>query len=246
MSRLGIISRTIILTFLLAFKSTETKSEIYAVDVSRMKFERTFYKSDDFITAIDLHPTKTNLICGANYSGRIFIHDILRRKQVMESHLQLQKRKSSTSDIDVIECPHVFIMKYSHEGHHLICGMENGLLLILDPDILTELSTIKLSSARILDLKFSEDSSFLATYVNLSNHNNFIKSMLKLLIDRTNCQQLFCCIVMTLIVVAGWHLENSISIRSQFVTSFSFNNLIRFLNRRQSSCRDWFHWHKIE
>jgi hypothetical protein len=153
-----------------------------------MRFERVFYKSDDFITAIDLHPTKQNLICGANYSGRIFIHDFLRRKQVVENQLQLQKRKCSTSDIDVIEIPHVFVMKYSQEGHHLMCGMENGFLLILDPDILTELYSLNLSKAKLVDIKYSQDSSFAAIYVNLILYHTHNKITQYCLIYRMNCR----------------------------------------------------------
>lgn len=131
-----------------------------------MKFERVFYKSDDFITAIDLHPTKCNLICGANYSGRIFLHRISRRhNQVVEHQLKLQKRKSSTSDTDIIEIPHISCIAFSPQGHDLMCGTAAGTLIHLDPDILVELSSINLSTAPLVDIKFSFESSFAVVYV---------------------------------------------------------------------------------
>lgn len=131
-----------------------------------MKFERIFYKSDDFITAIDLHPTKRNLICGANYSGRVFLYRITRRhNQVVEHQLKLQKRKSSTSDTDIIEIPHVSCIAFSPQGHDLMCGTDSGLLVHLDPDILVELSSVSLSTAALVDIKFSSDSQFAVVYV---------------------------------------------------------------------------------
>lgn len=149
--------------------SAETKSDIFSVDVSLMKFNRIFYKSDDFITAIDVFPQNRNLICCGNYSGRIFIYDYERKVQVVENQLKLNKRKISTSDTDVIEIPHVSTITFSYDGHHLLCGLESGMIVVLDPNVVTELTSINVSQFAILCIKFSPDSSFAMLYVRLFN-----------------------------------------------------------------------------
>jgi WD40 repeat protein len=144
----------------------ETKSDVFSVDVSQMKFNRIFYKSDDFITAIDLFPSSTRtLICCGNYSGRIFVFDYAKKTHVVENRLKLQKRKSSTSDTDIIEIPHISALAFSHDGYHLLCGLENGSLKVLDPNVLLELKSINVNHAAIKAIKFSPDSSFVTLYV---------------------------------------------------------------------------------
>ena len=143
-------------------QSTETKSDIFSVDVAQMKFNRIFFKSDDFITAFDVN---RNSICCANYSGRIFVYDFVKRTQVVENQLKLQKRTSSTSDTDTFETPHVSTIAFSLDGCHLLCGFENGSLVVLDPDVLHEVKTMFVSNGRIVAIKFSPDSCFVTLYV---------------------------------------------------------------------------------
>lgn len=130
-----------------------------------MKFNRIFYKSDDFITAIDLHPSNQNLVCCANYSGRLFLYDYEKKSQVVENRLKLQKRRSSTSDIETIGIPHVTTIAFSPDALHLMCGLENGTLILLDPIVLHELHCIHLNRQPIAAIKFSPDSSFVTLYV---------------------------------------------------------------------------------
>lgn len=134
-----------------------------------MKFDRIFYKSDDFVTAIDMCPTNPNLIGCANYSGRVCLIDFERKVQVVESRLKLRKRQSAKSDTDVVEIPHVTAMAFSPDGHHLLCGLHNGSLVALDPNILHELKSINAAQHPIKALKFSSDSSFVAIYVSKIN-----------------------------------------------------------------------------
>ena len=93
------------------------------------------------------------------------MYDYKKKRQVAENRLKLQKRKSSTSDVDTIEIPHVSELAFSHDGHNLLCGLENGILIALDPNILHELRTISLTRQRIEAIKFSPDSTFVAVYV---------------------------------------------------------------------------------
>lgn len=130
-----------------------------------MKFNRIFYKSDDFITAIDVHPLNRNLICCGNYSGRLFIYDYERKTQIVENRLKLQKRRSSTSDTETIRTPHISAISFSPDGFHLICGLATGSLVVLDPSVLHELKCIHLNHQPIAAVKFSPDSSFIAIYV---------------------------------------------------------------------------------
>jgi WD40 repeat protein len=138
-----------------------------------MKFNRIFFKSDDFITAIDVMSTNRNLICCANYSGRIFLYDYAKKIQVVENRLKLQKRKSSTSDTDTFETPHVSALAFSHDGRHLLCGLENGTIITLDPNVLHEVKVLNLSHDRIVAIKFSPDSSFVTLYVRNFSLRNF-------------------------------------------------------------------------
>lgn len=130
-----------------------------------MKFTKIFYKSDDFITAMDIFPLNKKLICTANYSGRLVLYDYAKRVQVIEHQLKLRKRKSSISDIDVIEIPHVSALAFSRNGHHLFCGLDNGTLICLDVDVLRELRSFNLLHSEIVTIKFSPDSFFLVAYV---------------------------------------------------------------------------------
>lgn len=130
-----------------------------------MKFNRIFFKSDDFVTAIDICPSNHNLICCANYSGRIFLINYERKIQIIESQLKLRKRKSTKSDTDIVEIPHVEILAFSPDGHHLLCGLHNGTLIVLDPNVLHELKSLSVSQRPIKAIKFSPDSSFATLYV---------------------------------------------------------------------------------
>lgn len=157
-----------------SISSAETKSDIFSVDVKQMKFNRIFHKSDDFITAIDVMPSsRANLICCANYSGRIFVYDYAKKTQVVENRLKLQKRKSSTSDTDTFETPHVSALAFSHDGRHLLCGLESGSLVILDPSVLHEVKAMNVSNDRIVAIKFSPDSSFVTLFVRICRFRKF-------------------------------------------------------------------------
>lgn len=147
------------------FLPTETKSDVFSVDVSLMKFKQTFYRSDDFLTAIDISPSNQNLICCANYSGRIFIYSYEKKIQVVENRLKLQKLKSATSDTEIIEIGHVSVMSFSPDGFHLMCGLENGSIITLDPNILHELESFNLTQHPIVGIKFSPDSKFVTIFV---------------------------------------------------------------------------------
>lgn len=89
----------------------------------------------------------------------------MKKIQVVENQLKLQKRKSSTSDTDTFETPHVSALAFSHDGHHLMCGLENGTLIILDPNVLHEVKSMNVSHEQIVAIKFSPDSSFVTLYV---------------------------------------------------------------------------------
>lgn len=144
-----------------------------------MKFNKLFYCSDDFITAIDLYPNRS-LVCCANYSGRIFIYDYVKKKQVVENQLKLQRRNVSSSDTETIEIPHVSAISFAPNGHHLLCGLENGTLISLDPNILHELQAINANNDSISAIKFSPDSAFVTLYVRVYftlktvNWNNYV------------------------------------------------------------------------
>lgn len=153
------------LKFSFQIYSKESKSDVISVDVSQMKFSRIFHRSDDFLTAIDISPSNKNLICCANYSGRIFLYDYEKKIQVVENRLKLQKRKSSSSDTEIIEIAHVTVICFSFNGHHLICGLENGSIILLDPNILHELQSFHLTNYPINGMMFSPDSTFITIYV---------------------------------------------------------------------------------
>lgn len=149
--------------FLIFFPAT--KSELYFVDFLAMKFDKIFYKCDDYITAFDVFPLNEKLICCGNYSGRIFFYNFERRKLTMENQINLQKRKSSTSDTEVFEVAHISCLTFSFNGRHLFCGLENGNIIQLEPNILTVQSTFKHSHCKIVSMKFSKDSTFMVFYV---------------------------------------------------------------------------------
>lgn len=159
------------LFFFLFSISTETQNEIYAVNFSKMKFTKVFFKSDDYITAMDVFPLNKKLICCANYSGRLVLYDYHKKVQIIENQLKLRKRKSSMSDVDVIEIPHISTLAYSRNGHHLMCGLENGTVICLDPDVLHEIRSFNVMQNEIAQIKFSSDSFFVAIYV---SHNMLI------------------------------------------------------------------------
>ncbi|KAL7050099.1 hypothetical protein ACKWTF_003956 [Chironomus riparius] len=142
----------------------QTQNEIYAVNFTKMKFTKVFFKSDDYITAMDVFPLNKKLICCANYSGRIVLYDYDKKVQIIENQLKLRKRKSSMSDMDVIEIPHISTLAYSRNGHHLMCGLENGTVLCLDPDVLHEMRSFNVMQSEIAQIKFSPDSFFVAIY----------------------------------------------------------------------------------
>jgi WD40 repeat protein len=95
------------------------------------------------------------------------LYDYGRKVQVIDNQLKLRKRKSSVSDVDVIEIPHVTAIAYSRNGQHLMCGLANGTILKLDPNILTELGSYNVTQEHIMSIKFSPDSLFMTVYVNL-------------------------------------------------------------------------------
>ena len=130
-----------------------------------MKFEKVFYKCDDYITAFDVFPLNEKLICCGNYSGRIFFYDFERKKLTMENQINLQRRKSSTSDTEVIEVAHISCLTFSINGRQLFCGLENGNIIKLEPNILTVQSTYRHSHVKIVSIKFSRDSTFMVFYV---------------------------------------------------------------------------------
>ncbi|CAO1310660.1 unnamed protein product [Diamesa hyperborea] len=78
--------------------------------------------------------------------------------------INLQRRKSSTSDTEVIEVAHISCLTFSINGRHLFCGLENGNIIQLEPNILTVQSTFKHSHVKIISIKFSKDSTFLVFY----------------------------------------------------------------------------------
>lgn len=130
-----------------------------------MKFTKTFYNSDDYITAIDIFPSQGNLVCCANNSGRVFLYDFEKKALAVETRLKLRKRKGSTSDTDIIELPHVTVISFSPDGHHLFCGLQTGSLVALDPNVLVEINSFNLTQSPIACVKFSPDSTFVAVYV---------------------------------------------------------------------------------
>lgn len=131
-----------------------------------MKFNRQiFYRSEDIIKALDVYPLNSKLICCGNYSGRIFIYDCERKVMTIDVQLMMQKRKNSTSDIVVHEMPHISAIRYSPNGHHLFCGMENGQLISLDPNIAAQLKSYDVLQSKIISIKFSLDSIFMTVYV---------------------------------------------------------------------------------
>jgi len=200
--------------------STESRSDVFSVDVAQMEFKRIFYRSDDSITAIDLDPSRRNLICCANYSGRVFIYDFERKTQLVENRLRLQKRKSSTSDTDIIETPHVTALAYSPDGHHLLCGLANGAIIALDPTVLFELAHYKLNRDPIAAIKFSPDSSFVTVYV--SSLTKFLSNFIKFPVRRTRNLQSLYCITTSQPVMVGRFWEKSDFTPSQSATFCSF------------------------
>jgi len=132
-----------------------------------MKFTKVFYKSDDFITSIDVFPLNRKLLCCANYSGRVFLYDYERKVIAMENQLSLQKMKSSTSDTEVIEVPHVSVLAFTRDGNHLMCGLESGQIIQLDPNVLRATKSFRHSDHKIQAIKFSNDSIFMVIYVRL-------------------------------------------------------------------------------
>lgn len=129
-----------------------------------MKFSRIFYKSEDYVTAFDIFPLTKKQICCANYSGRLVIYDYETNLQISEHQLRLLRRRSPDSDVDVIEIPHVSSIAISRNGLHLIAGLDNGTIIILDPVILKEIRYFIVTQSEILSMKFSPDSYFLTIY----------------------------------------------------------------------------------
>lgn len=208
--------------FILNSHPTETKSDIISVDVSQMKFTRSFYRSDDFLTAIDTVPSNPKLVCCGNYSGRIFIYDFEKKVQIVENRLKLQKRKSSSSDTEIIEIAHVSVISFSPDGHHLLCGLENGSLITLDPNILHELGSLSLTQHPIVGIKFSPDSTFVTIFVR--NFHMWLQEI-TCLVHRMTDQPSFSCIMIRLSCkLNGKFSGKFVTIRKPFVMSCTFHH----------------------
>lgn len=211
-----------------------------------MKFDRIFFKSDDFVTAIDMFPLNRSLICCANYSGRIFLYDYEAKIQIVENRLKLQRRKSSTSDTDIIQIPHVSALAFSHDGHHLLCGLENGSVVTLDPNVLHELKTLHVSHEAIIAIKFSPDAFFVVVYVRqlfiLSEIcNNFLTAR------RMKNLPSFCYIMTShFMTTVGQFWEVFVTTQNPFVTLYLFHQHRHHLRTSIKSHRDWFPWPRTE
>lgn len=216
---------------------TETKSDIFSVDVARMKFNRIFFKSDDFITAIEVIPTNRNLICCANYSGRIFIYDYAKKTQVVENRLKLQKATSSTSDTDTYEIPHISALAFSHDGRHLLCGLENGSVVVLDPNMLHEVKVLSVSHDRIAAIKFSLDSNFVTLYVRRFFFENCYRFVI--LCRRTTSRRWHCCTMTRLLTEVGVFWDELVSMPKPFAMFCSFRRTLK-LHVISKLLRDWF------
>lgn len=130
-----------------------------------MKFSKIFYKSEDFITAFDISPINNKkLICCANYTGRIMMYDYEKKILIVEHQLKLLRRKSSMSDVEVIEIPHISSLAFSRNGFHLMAGLDNGTIINLDPTVLREIRHFNFTQEEILSIKFSPDSQFVTFY----------------------------------------------------------------------------------
>lgn len=189
-----------------------------------MKFNRIFFKSDDFITAFDVN---RNLICCATYSGRTFVYNFVKRIQVVENRVKLQKRKSSTSDTDTFETPHVSALSYSHDGCHLLCGLENGSLIVLDPDVLHSVKTLHVSNDSILAIKFSPDSTFVTLYVR-KVCGTFSFSIF-FIVHRMTSRRLLCCIMRRQKMEVGRFWGGFVSMPKPFVMFCTFPRPHAFL-----------------
>lgn len=231
---------------MLTISFAETKTDIFSVDVAQMKFNKIFFKSDDFITAIDVMPLNRNLICCANYSGRIFIYDYAKKVQVVENRLKLQKRKSSTSDTDTFETPHVSALAFSQDGCHLLCGLENGSVITLDPNVLYEVKAMNVSHDRIVAIKFSPDSSFVTIYVrSFSASKSF--SALTFYVRRMNSRRWCCCIETRhrSLMEDGRFWVGFVSMPKPFAMFCTFHRPPMF-PAISNFHRDWFLWLKTE
>jgi WD40 repeat protein len=133
-----------------------------------MEFRRVAFRSDDALTAIDVHPKRHELVCCATSAGRVFLVDFVARRQLVESRLKLVKRRSSTSDVDVIETPRVTALAFSPDGRHLACGLASGTLVMLDPSVLRELHRLSLAIGPLVSVKFSPDSSLVVVHVRIA------------------------------------------------------------------------------
>lgn len=120
--------------------------------------------SEDYITAFDIFPINKKQICCANYSGRLMMYDYENKAQVVEHQLKLLRRKSSMSDVEVFEIPHVSALAFSRNGYHLMAGLDNGTIINLDPTVLREIRYFNFTQDEILRINFSPDSLFVTFY----------------------------------------------------------------------------------
>lgn len=216
-----------------------------------MKFNKIFFKSGDFITAIDVFPLNRSQICCANYSGRIFLIDYESKLQVVENRLKLQRRKSSTSDTEVIEIPHVSSIAFSPDGNHLFCGLETGLVIALDPNVLVELRSFSLTKDPISGIRFSPDSSFVTVFVSFELqtskkfHEIWFFFSFFCTLGRMKSRPLSWCIATkNLQRKIGPSWADFVTIQNQFVMFCSFH--LHHHRRFTKFFRDWFPWHKTE
>lgn len=129
-----------------------------------MKFSKIFYKAEDYITAFDIFPIDKKQICCANYSGRLMMYDYESKAQVIEHQLKLLRRKSSISDVEVFEIPHITALAFSRNGFHLMAALDNGTIINLDPTVLREIRYFNFTQDEILRINFSPDSLFVTFY----------------------------------------------------------------------------------
>jgi hypothetical protein len=90
---------------------------------------------------------------------------------VAENQINVQKEKSPFTDTDIIRLPSISVIEFSACGNHLFCALENGTLISFETLSLTILNQFKISFKKVIGMKFSKDSMFLACYVNATGDN---------------------------------------------------------------------------
>lgn len=129
-----------------------------------MRFNKIFSMSEDYITAFDIFPINKKQICCANYSGRLMMYDYESKAKVVEHQLKLLRRKSSISDVEIFEIPHVSALAFSRNGYHLMVGLNNGTIIHLDSTVLREIRYFNFTQDEILRINFSPESFFVTFY----------------------------------------------------------------------------------